>query len=114
MKTIYKDNIWRQIIHFVKEERWDGEYTRETDLVKDLQLKGDDAYEFICLFSKKFNVDIVDFNFAFDSCILLLFFPLSFSTNSEIRILVLSLFKYDNTEFLCASKPKLCLLVETR
>ena len=26
MKTIYKDNIWRQIIHFVKEERWDGEY----------------------------------------------------------------------------------------
>ena len=49
MKTIYKDNIWRQIIHFVKEERWDGEYTRETDLVKDLQLKGDDAYEFICL-----------------------------------------------------------------
>ena len=62
MKTIYKDNIWRQIIHFVKEERWDGEYTRETDLVKDLQLKGDDAYEFICLFSKKFNVDIVDFN----------------------------------------------------
>ena len=63
MKTIYKDNIWRQIIHFVKEERWDGEYTRETDLVKDLQLKGDDAYEFICLFSKKFNVDIVDFNF---------------------------------------------------
>ena len=43
MKTIYKDNIWRQIIHFVKEERWDGEYTRETDLVKDLQLKGDDG-----------------------------------------------------------------------
>lgn len=43
MKTIYKDNIWRQIIHFVKEERWDGEYTRETDLVKDLQLKGVDA-----------------------------------------------------------------------
>ena len=39
MKTIYKDNIWRQIIHFVKEERWDGEYTRETDLVKDLQLR---------------------------------------------------------------------------
>ena len=53
-----KDNIWRQIIQFVKEEWWDDEYTPETDLVKDLKLNGDDAYEFIYLFSKKFNVSI--------------------------------------------------------
>lgn len=33
-----KDDIWRQIIQFVKEERWDDEYTPETDLVKDLKL----------------------------------------------------------------------------
>ncbi len=62
MKTMNEDDIWRQIIQFVKEERWDGEYTRETDLVKDLKLKGDDAYEFICLYSKKFNVNIAKFN----------------------------------------------------
>lgn len=52
MKTMNEDDIWRLIIQFVKEERWDGEYTRETDLVKDLKFKGDDAYEFICLYSK--------------------------------------------------------------
>ncbi len=63
MKTMNKDDIWRQIIQFVKEERWDDEYTHETDLVKDLKLKGDDAYEFICLFGKKFNVDITEFDF---------------------------------------------------
>lgn len=63
MKTMNEDGIWRQIIQFVKEERWDGEYTHETDLVKDLKLKGDDAYEFICLYSKKINVNIVRFNF---------------------------------------------------
>ena len=56
-----KDNIWRQIIQFVKEERWDDEYTPETDIVKDLKLNGDDAYEFIYLFSKKFNVSITEF-----------------------------------------------------
>ena len=58
-----KDDIWRQIIQFVKEERWDDEYTPETDLVKDLKLNGDDAYEFIYLFSKKFNVSITEFKF---------------------------------------------------
>ena len=58
-----KDDIWRQIIQFVKEERWDDEYTPETDLVKDLKLNGDDAYEFIYLFSKKFNVSITVFKF---------------------------------------------------
>ena len=39
MKTIYKDNIWRQIIHFVKEERWDGEYTREDISLKICNLR---------------------------------------------------------------------------
>lgn len=63
MKTVNRDDVWIQIIQFVKEERWDGEYTRETDLVKELKLKGDDAYEFICLFGKRFGVNIVDFNF---------------------------------------------------
>ena len=63
MKTMNEDDIWRLIIQFVKEERWDGEYTRETDLVKDLKFKGDDANEFICLYSKKFNVNITKFNF---------------------------------------------------
>lgn len=58
-----KDDIWRQIIQFVKEERWDDEYTPETDIVKDLKLNGDDAYEFIYLFSKKFNVSITEFKF---------------------------------------------------
>lgn len=63
MKTMNEDDIWRQIIQFVKEKRWEGEYTHETDLVKDLKLKGDDAYEFICLYGEKFNVNIVEFNF---------------------------------------------------
>ena len=59
-----KDDIWRQIILFVKEERWEGEFTRQTNLAKDIKLKGDDAYEFICLYSEKFNVDISEFNFG--------------------------------------------------
>ncbi|GCB33271.1 DUF1493 family protein [Bacteroides faecalis] len=69
MKTMNKDDIWKQIILFVEEERWNGEFTHETDLVKDLKLKGDDAYEFICLFGKKFNINISEFDFEeyFDS-----------------------------------------------
>lgn len=69
MQTMNQDNIWKQIIQFVEEERWNGKFTHETDLVKDLKLKGDDAYEFILLFSKKFNVNISKFNFEeyFDS-----------------------------------------------
>ncbi|MEY8708475.1 DUF1493 family protein [Bacteroides faecichinchillae] len=69
MKTINKNDICQQIIEFVEEERWNGQFSHETDLVKDLKLKGDDAYEFILLFSKKFNVNISKFNFEeyFDS-----------------------------------------------
>ena len=69
MQTMNQDNIWKQIIQFVEEERWNGKFTHETALVKDLKLKGDDAYEFILLFSKKFNVNIAEFNFEeyFDS-----------------------------------------------
>ena len=44
-KIMNKDDIWRQIIQFVKEERWDDEYTPETDLVKDLKFNGDDTYD---------------------------------------------------------------------
>lgn len=63
MRTMNENDIWKQIIQFVIEERWDGKFTNETDLVKDLKLFGDDAYEFIYLFSKRFNVNIVEFNF---------------------------------------------------
>lgn len=61
-----KDNIWEQIIQFVEDGRWLFElskYTRETDLENDLKLEGDDAYEFICLFGKEFNVNVSEFNF---------------------------------------------------
>lgn len=51
------EDIWRQMIQFVEEERWGGEFTRETDLVRDLKLQGDDAYGFISLFSRVFNVN---------------------------------------------------------
>lgn len=64
-----KDDIWKQIIQFTEEERWNGKFSHETDLVKDLKLKGDDAYEFINSFSKKFDVNIAKFDFEeyFDS-----------------------------------------------
>lgn len=58
-----ENDIWKQIIQLVEEERWDGEFNYETELVKDLRLEGDDASEFICLFSKKFSVNIDEFNF---------------------------------------------------
>lgn len=69
MQTMNQDDIWKQIIQFVEKERWEGKFTYETDIVKDLKLKGDDAYEFIRLFSEKFNVNIAEFNFEeyFDS-----------------------------------------------
>lgn len=40
-----------------------GEFTRETDLARDLKLQGDDAYEFISLFSRIFNVNVEKFVF---------------------------------------------------
>lgn len=57
------EDIWRQMIQFVEEKRWGGEFTRETDLVRDLKLQGDDAYEFISLFSRVFNVNVEKFVF---------------------------------------------------
>ena len=35
MKTINKNDICQQIIEFVEEERWNGQFSHETDLVKD-------------------------------------------------------------------------------
>lgn len=62
-KMMDEYEIWEQVVRFAKEERWDGEFTHATDLVNDLKLKGDDAYEFICSFSDRFNVNIADFKF---------------------------------------------------
>ena len=55
--------LFEQIVQFVQNERWDGMYNRRTELLNDLKLWGDDAYEFIVAFSKKFNVDISEFDF---------------------------------------------------
>ena len=63
MKIMDGEDIWRQVIQFVEEERWGGEFTRETDLARDLKLQGDDAYEFISLFSRIFNVNVEKFVF---------------------------------------------------
>lgn len=63
MKIMDGADIWRQVIQFVEEERWGGEFTRETDLARDLKLQGDDAYEFISLFSRIFNVNVEKFVF---------------------------------------------------
>ncbi len=38
MKIMDGEDIWRQVIQFVEEERWGGEFTRETDLATDLKL----------------------------------------------------------------------------
>ena len=63
MKIMDGEDIWRQVIQFVEEERWGGEFTRETDLARDLKLQGDDACEFISLFSRIFNVNVEKFVF---------------------------------------------------
>ena len=58
-----ENGLFEQIISFVKEQRWDGVFNRDTDLLKDLRLTGEDATEFIIEFGKKFNVDVSEFDF---------------------------------------------------
>lgn len=38
--------------------------TRETRLYKDLKIDGDDAFELLKIYEKKFNVDMQDFNYV--------------------------------------------------
>lgn len=61
------DKIFNDIKSFVEEVRWKYpfELHRETRVEQDLGITGDEAYEFIDAFSKKFSVDVT--NFKFDS-----------------------------------------------
>jgi len=48
---------------FVVNQRWEGNFTKETELRKDLKLWGDDAAEFLAAYGKEFNVALSQFNF---------------------------------------------------
>ena len=59
------DTIFNNIKSFVEEVRWKYpfELQRETRVEQDLGITGDDAYDFINVFSKQFSVDVTNFNF---------------------------------------------------
>ena len=59
-------DAFQKIKNFVIQQRWEfkEELTENTDLRRDLQLWGDDAFEFLVSFSREFNVDISDFVFS--------------------------------------------------
>lgn len=60
------ENIFIQITEFLKSQRWVGkkrEIFRETRLVEDLGIDGDDGSKLIEDFSATFNVDCTEFEF---------------------------------------------------
>lgn len=59
----YMDNF-ENIKTFVFTQRWEYDFplTRETDLRSNLKLWGDDAFEFMEAYGKKFNVDLSKFD----------------------------------------------------
>jgi acyl carrier protein len=60
-----ENDLFEQITQFVEKERWGltMPFSRNTELLKDLKLWGDDASEFIVAFSKQFDVDVSEFDF---------------------------------------------------
>lgn len=55
-----------ELIKFIKEETLETSIniTEDLSIENDLGISGDDAYEFIMTFSKKFQVDIKDFDYS--------------------------------------------------
>ncbi|HRY34191.1 MAG TPA: DUF1493 family protein [Bacteroidales bacterium] len=60
------DSNFDNIKSFVEEIRWKYpfELQRETRVEQDLGLTGDEAYEFMETFSKRFSIDITNFEFS--------------------------------------------------
>lgn len=59
-----EDHILRELIELLEEEQGRaGSFTRDTRLYEDLNIYGDDAFEFMVSFGKKFNVDLSGFDF---------------------------------------------------
>jgi len=63
--SMYETDSFRQIIHFVEDEKWGltKPFVRETELYRHLKLRGDDAREFLDAFVKKFTLDASEFDF---------------------------------------------------
>lgn len=60
------EDLFCRIVTFVEKERWKYSFPlkKDTQLIKDLKMDGDDAYEFIEKFAKEFKVDSSDFKFG--------------------------------------------------
>ncbi len=59
------EDIFNRIVAFVERERWKKQLplSRDTRLVEDLKIEGDDAYEFMEKFVTEFKVDYSEFNY---------------------------------------------------
>jgi len=59
------DDIWLSILQFLFRKRgaYKIEFSRETELLSDLGIDGDDAVEFLEDFSKEFSVDVSHLEF---------------------------------------------------
>lgn len=62
-----QNNTWNELIQFVRQFTALPEsfvLTRQTNLVDDLGLDGDDADEFMAAYAKQFNVEAGDFQYS--------------------------------------------------
>lgn len=61
-----KHQIFNSIITFVENERWKYSFllNRNTRIVQDLKIDGDDAVEFMEKFVSTFNIDYSEFQFG--------------------------------------------------
>ena len=60
-----KQNRFCSIISFVENERWKYPFSlnKNTRIVQDLKIDGDDAVEFMEKFASTFNIDYSEFQF---------------------------------------------------
>ncbi len=57
------NDVFMELKKFIENERWKYKFplTRETKLVQDLNIYGDDSVRFILAYGKYFNVDVTNF-----------------------------------------------------
>lgn len=60
------EKIFTKLTSFIEKERWkyNVPINRDTRLVQDLKIDGDDAYEFMEKFVSEFKIDYSEFNYT--------------------------------------------------
>jgi hypothetical protein len=60
-----KENLEKEIIDFIETEYWKSNLQSNSDIFETVRISGDDCFELIEKFSKKYNVDISNYLWYF-------------------------------------------------